>query len=132
MLPRHQERPVQRPFLAQQEGPLALSMYHGCTKPTEEPGRTLPRLAGWVSVGRRGCTWRRPSPERRAAGVMLDVDGLAARLGVTARFVRRLVEERRVPYPKIGRLVRFDPVEVERWIDTARVEPARPWLRRVR
>jgi hypothetical protein len=30
--------------------------------------------------------------------------------------MRRLVEERRVPLVKLGRLVRFDPVEVEAWI----------------
>ena len=28
---------------------------------------------------------------------LVDVDGLATRLGVTVRFVRRLVEERRIP-----------------------------------
>jgi excisionase family DNA binding protein len=63
---------------------------------------------------------------RGAEGVpdaLLDVDGLAARLGVTARFVRRLVEERRLPYLKIGRFVRFDPVEVERWVLASRIEP---------
>jgi len=58
-----------------------------------------------------------------ASDALLDVDRLAARLGVTVRFVRRLVEDRRIPYLKIGRLVRFDPVEVERWIDTTRVDP---------
>jgi len=58
-----------------------------------------------------------------ASDALLDVDRLAARLGVTVRFVRRLVEERRIPYLKIGRLVRFDPVEVERWINTTRVDP---------
>ncbi|MCB1001755.1 MAG: excisionase family DNA-binding protein [Acidimicrobiales bacterium] len=39
---------------------------------------------------------------------MLDVVGLAARLGVTERFVRRLVHERRIPFYKVGSLVRFD------------------------
>jgi excisionase family DNA binding protein len=57
---------------------------------------------------------------------LLDVEGLAARLGVTVRFVRRLVEERRIAYVKVGRLVRFDPIAVERWIDGARVEPSPP------
>ena len=57
---------------------------------------------------------------------LLDIDGLAARLGVTARFVRRLVEERRVPFVKLGRLVRFDPIEVEAWIGSSRVAPGRP------
>jgi excisionase family DNA binding protein len=57
---------------------------------------------------------------------LLDVVGLATRLGVTVRFVRRLVDERRIPYVKVGRLVRFDPTAVERWIDEARVELAPP------
>ncbi len=56
---------------------------------------------------------------------LLDIDGLAARLGVTARFVRRLVEERRVPFVKLGRLVRFEPLEVEAWIGASRVAPHR-------
>jgi excisionase family DNA binding protein len=68
--------------------------------------------------------------DRRAISVslesLLDVEGLARRLGVSVRFVRRLVEERRIPYVKVGRFVRFDPVDVERWIDAARMEPTPP------
>ena len=60
-----------------------------------------------------------PNPERAP---LLDVDGLAARLGVTRRFVRRIVDERRIRYLKLGRLVRFDPVEVDRWLSERRVE----------
>ena len=62
---------------------------------------------------------------------LLDVNGLARRLGVTVRFVRRLVEERRIPYLKVGRFVRFDPDEIERWLAATRVEmqPLR-WRRR--
>ena len=58
----------------------------------------------------------------RAGGaeVLLDIDGLATRLGVTSRFVPRLVEERRVPYLKIGRSVWFDPSDVESWIGAGR------------
>jgi len=62
---------------------------------------------------------REPAVERAP---LLDVDGLAARLGVTRRFVRRLVDERRIPYLKLGRLVRFDPAEVDRWLNDRRVE----------
>lgn len=61
--------------------------------------------------------------------VLLDIDGLAERLGTTPRFVLRLVEERRIPYLKIGRLVRFIGAEVERWISSSRVEP---WTGRLR
>jgi excisionase family DNA binding protein len=60
---------------------------------------------------------------------LLDIDGLATRLGVGARFVRRPVEERRVPFVKVGRLVRFDPVEVEAWIRASRVAPQRTLVR---
>lgn len=60
---------------------------------------------------------------------LLDIDGLADRLGVGERFVRRLVEERRIPFLKIGRLVRFEVDDVEAWIASQRVEPSGPPLR---
>ncbi len=53
---------------------------------------------------------------------LLDVPGLANRLGVTERFIRRLIAERRVPFCKIGKFVRFDPVEIEAWLNEQRVD----------
>jgi len=58
---------------------------------------------------------------------LLDVADVAVRLGATVRFVRRLVAERRIPYVKVGKFVRFDPVEVEAWIDDHRVGQLRLW-----
>jgi excisionase family DNA binding protein len=55
--------------------------------------------------------------------VLLDRDEVAARLGVSERMVGRLVEERRIPYVKIGRFVRFEPGEIDRWLRVQRVEP---------
>lgn len=55
---------------------------------------------------------------------MLDVVGLAARLGVTERFVRRLVHERRIPFYKVGALLRFDVADVENWLAMHRVDPS--------
>lgn len=52
---------------------------------------------------------------------LLTIDQLAERLGVSTRHVRRLVAERRVPYLKIGRFVRFDPAEIANWLDGRRV-----------
>lgn len=52
---------------------------------------------------------------------LLDVAGLADRLGVTERFVRRLVAERRVPFVKLGKFIRFDPRDIESWLEDARV-----------
>lgn len=53
---------------------------------------------------------------------MLDVAGLATRLGVTERFVRRLVHERRIPFYKVGALLRFDAADVEHWLATHRID----------
>ena len=44
---------------------------------------------------------------------LLTIDQLAERLGITVRHVRRLVAEKRVPYLKVGKLVRFDPDEMK-------------------
>ena len=57
---------------------------------------------------------------------LIDVKGLAAWLCVDVGYVRRLVAERRIPFVKIEKFVRFDPVEVAQWIDARRVsfEPA--------
>lgn len=62
------------------------------------------------------------------APVLLDINQLAERLGVTERFVRRLVEERRIPFLKIGKYVRFDPQDVDDWIDEQRID-ATPYRR---
>ena len=51
---------------------------------------------------------------------LLTIDQLAERLGVSIRHIRRLIAERRVPYIKVGWLVRFDPAEIAAWLDGAR------------
>ncbi|HVA75658.1 MAG TPA: helix-turn-helix domain-containing protein [Acidimicrobiales bacterium] len=52
---------------------------------------------------------------------LLDIDQLAQRLGITVRHVRRLVADKRVPYYKVGRLVRFDQAEITQWLQTRRI-----------
>lgn len=47
----------------------------------------------------------------------MNIDQVAERLGVSVRHMRRLVAERRVPFVKWGHLLRFDPDEVDRWIE---------------
>lgn len=56
---------------------------------------------------------------------LLGIDALAESLGVKPRFVRRLVAERRIPFLKVGRFVRFDPGELDVWLDRQRVEVKR-------
>jgi excisionase family DNA binding protein len=60
-----------------------------------------------------------PSSTKERSG-LIDLPAVAERLGVNQRHVRRLVAERRIPFIKWGHLLRFDPVEVEDWIDQAR------------
>jgi len=52
---------------------------------------------------------------------LIDIVTVGERLGVSVRYVRRLVAERRIPYVKFGDLLRFDPAEVDKWVDRARV-----------
>jgi excisionase family DNA binding protein len=61
----------------------------------------------------------RPGDVRR----LISIDDLADNLGVSVRHVRRLVSERRIPFHKWGRLLRFDVDEVNRWLDGTRVAP---------
>lgn len=55
---------------------------------------------------------------------LMDLPAVAERLGVNQRHVRRLVAERRIPFLKWGHLLRFDPAEVETWLDGIRRPPA--------
>ena len=52
---------------------------------------------------------------------LMSIDQLAQRFGITVRHVRRLVAEKRVPYYKVGRLVRFDSAEIRGWLESRRV-----------
>ena len=60
--------------------------------------------------------------------VLLDVAGAADYLGVSEVFVRRLVLERRVRYYKVGKLVRFRPVDLDAFVEAGRRDPVEPWV----
>lgn len=68
----------------------------------------------------------RSAPRTNPRDPLLDVDGVAEALGVTSRHIRRLVAERRIPFIKVGKFVRFDPGELDVWLDQHRVELRRP------
>ena len=67
-------------------------------------------------------TEARSVPRPNIRDPLLDVDGVAEALGVTSRHIRRLVAERRIPFFKVGKFVRFDPGELDLWLDQQRVE----------
>jgi excisionase family DNA binding protein len=70
------------------------------------------------------------APTRSKRGVsstqlphLVDISEIAAHLGVTVRHVRQLVAERRIPYVKWGKLLRFDPHQISNWLAGRSVEP---------
>ncbi|PAZ09906.1 DNA-binding protein [Streptomyces sp. SA15] len=65
---------------------------------------------------------------------LLTVQQVAERLGTGVRFPRRLIEERRITFVKVGRHVRIPEQAVDAFVDANTVEPVvlRPTgLRRV-
>ena len=55
----------------------------------------------------------------------LSVDQVAEVLGTTVRFPRRLIEERRITYVKVGRHVRIPESALQEFIATNTVKPRR-------
>lgn len=69
---------------------------------------------------------RRPTAVATVPSVpLIDITQAAERLGVSVRFMRRLVDERRIPFHKIGKFVRFDPADLDHFVMQGRVDPAR-------
>jgi excisionase family DNA binding protein len=62
-----------------------------------------------------------PSLDEVELRALLDVEACAQILGVTIHHVRRLVQEKRIPYLKVGAFVRFDPRDVVVWLEERRV-----------
>jgi excisionase family DNA binding protein len=54
---------------------------------------------------------------------LLSVDQVAELLGTTVRFPRRLIEERRITFVKVGRHVRIPETAVSAFIAAHTVEP---------
>lgn len=54
---------------------------------------------------------------------LVDIVGVSDLLGVSARHIRRMVFERRIPYLKVGRLLRFDRAEIAIWLERSKVDP---------
>ena len=53
---------------------------------------------------------------------LVDIDTVAGHLGVSVRHIRRLIDERRIPFVKVGRHVRFDVEAIAGWVDAHRTD----------
>ena len=78
-----------------------------------------------MTVTRRddGASVRMESPPGTTGRGLWTSAETAQWLTVPERMVRRLVAERRIPYVKVGRYVRFRPQDVKEWRD-GHVHPA--------
>lgn len=52
---------------------------------------------------------------------LIDIGDVATILGRSERFVRRLVEENRISFIKVGKYVMFRRTDVDDWIDARTV-----------
>lgn len=61
-------------------------------------------------------------PEHGEAPVprLLRIGQLAELLGVSVRYLRRLVQERRIPFIKMGHYVVFEPSQIVAWLEECR------------
>jgi excisionase family DNA binding protein len=54
---------------------------------------------------------------------LLDAPGLAELLDVPETWVRAEARAERIPHVRLGRYMRFDPAEVENWLEGRRKGP---------
>jgi excisionase family DNA binding protein len=67
-------------------------------------------------------TTQRCCPVTARLPTLIDIDMVASHLGVSVRHIRRLIDERRIPFVKVGKFVRFDVDEVAQWVDEHRTD----------
>ena len=56
---------------------------------------------------------------------LIDIKGAATYTGLSVHTVYTMVSQRRIPYVKVGRLVKFDLVLLDAWIKQNTVMPMR-------
>ena len=69
--------------------------------------------------------------ERRLNGIslgnqaegLLTIVGVAAKLGVKVKTVYQWVYGRRIPFVKMGRLLRFDSRDIDKWLEEMKIQP---------
>ena len=111
------------------QSPVDLMRAEGGGRVCGEDEDRTPEEVGRCSTDRRpGRGSGGAVPTRRGP---LTLGEAAEYLNVNERYMRRLVSERRIPYLKVGRLLRFSPADLDAFIEACRVEvpPTHPLLR---
>lgn len=64
-------------------------------------------------------------PAPAIAPRLMGIDQVAAYLGMSPHTVYKFVSQRKIPHVKIGKLVKFDHVEIDKWISSQAVKVRR-------
>jgi excisionase family DNA binding protein len=51
---------------------------------------------------------------------LVDIAAVSQALGISTRQVRRFVADDHIPFVRVGHLIRFDPGEINKWLDARR------------
>ncbi len=54
----------------------------------------------------------------------IGVEELAAYLDISVNTVYSWAYQRKIPYHKIGRLVKFDLIKINKWLEDRKIDPA--------
>ena len=58
---------------------------------------------------------------------LVDIGTVAQSLGISMRQVRRFVADGQIPFVRVGHLIRFDPDELNDWINARRAGSTEPF-----
>jgi excisionase family DNA binding protein len=58
---------------------------------------------------------------------LLKIDELSEMIGISVSTIYTWVSEERIPVHKLGRAVRFDPVEIESWLKEKKRDARKRW-----
>lgn len=53
---------------------------------------------------------------------LLTLDQICEKLKVKRSFIYDLTSRSQIPYIKVGRLIRFDPEEIDKWLQSQKVK----------
>lgn len=54
--------------------------------------------------------------------MMMDIHELAEKLGMSVSGLYTWVNQNKIPFVKVGRLVRFDSEDIDEWLDEKKVK----------
>ncbi len=55
--------------------------------------------------------------------MMMNIHELAKELGLSESGIYQWVSQRKIPFVRMGRALRFDSEEIKKWIEGNRIEP---------